>query len=130
MKTFIAISIIIAQLISSVGFKVDIHECGSNKSFSLFGFSLGHDCCCDHDSKNHKDSCCKDTTSIIKADTKDKFFNTVQLSLYNSYLIINQIDLERNFDLRILSDLVYSKTNEDPPDCANKLFLLYSEFLI
>jgi hypothetical protein len=94
MKTFIAISIIIAQLISSVGFKVDIHECGSNKSYSICGLPIGHNCCCDHESATHKDNCCKDITTIINADTKDKFFNNVQLLLFNSYLIINQIDLE------------------------------------
>lgn len=131
MKIFISIFLIFSHLFSTVGFSMEIHECGGKKSYSIYGLSLHKLCKCDHESKDHTNSCCEDKTCLVKGEFKDKMTTKV----IESKKINTQFDLSA--PIIVVSDIVVSNTvnptifrTEFPPGNSPPLYILYRTFLI
>ena len=94
-----------SHLFSTVCFSMEIHECGQEKSYSIYGVSLHESCQCDHESEDHDSGCCKDKTTIIKA----KF-------IYK--------------DVVIKYPKSYAVGAKHPPDHSPPLYILYNVFIV
>ena len=131
MKLFISIFLIFSHLFSTVGFSMEVHECGGEKSYSFFGISLNSFCECDHESEDHDDGCCKDKKTVVKAEHNDKQTNKVFIAkqLIQDFEISNPIEfISRNVILYCHSSLAYG--TKHPPDHSPPLYILYNVFLI
>ncbi len=131
MKFFISIFLIVSHLFSTVGFSMEIHECGGAKSYSFYGFSLHKHCECDHESQDHTNDCCSDKQSIVKGENKDKITNKVLASKQ----IIIESELQKNIALtqnivvpNNLAPTIFR--TEFPPGNAPPLYIMYRNILI
>ncbi len=131
MKLFISIFLIFSHLFSTVGFSMEIHECGGEKSYSFFGISLNSFCECDHESEDHDDGCCKDKKTEIKAEHNDKQTHKefIAKQLIQDLEISNPIEFNNiNVVLNGLNSLSFGIKH--PPDYSPPLYILYNVFLI
>ena len=131
MKILISVFLIFSHLFSTVGFSMEIHECGQEKSYSFYGMSLSRTCECDHESSDHSKDCCQDKKSIVKSDYKDKMTNKVFLSKKVNAPSEIQIPIVFSSDI-LLSNAVNPGIfrTEFPPGNAPPLYILYKDFLI
>ncbi len=131
MKLFIPIFLILSHLFSTIGFSLEIHECGGHKSYSIYGFSLQKKCQCNHSSKDHTDDCCKDKQAVVKGEHKDKMTNKVFVSkkVNAETEIPNKIVFTPNI---VLPDIVNPEIfrSEFPPGNSPPLYILYRSILI
>lgn len=131
MKNIFALILIFSHLFSTVGFSMEVHECGSHKSYCLYGISIGRLCKCDHKDIKHSDDCCKDKKTVIKAEHSDKQINKVFIA---KQLIQDfEIDIPIEFNNR---NVVLNGRNspsfgtKHPPNHSPPLYILYNVFLI
>jgi hypothetical protein len=130
MRVFISIFLIFTYLFSTVGFSMEVHECGGEKSYSFFGISLNTHCECDHESKDHKDDCCKDKKTVVKAKQQDK-----QITKINIAKKLFAFDIYNPFEF-IYKEKINYKPNKlafgvkHPPNHSPPLYILYNAFLI
>lgn len=73
MKNVFVLFILTCYMLSSVSWSIGVHECASEKSYSLFGIQFNDKCECDHSDEEHT-NCCKDNTYLFKAENQDKLF--------------------------------------------------------
>lgn len=69
-RTFVILLALI-HLFSTAGFSLNVHYCGYQKSYSLFGIELGKSCTCNHQDDKHGKSCCKDEKIEVTAKKKE-----------------------------------------------------------
>ncbi len=131
MKVFISIFLIFSHLFSTVGFSMEVHECGGHKSYSFFGISLNTLCQCDHESEDHDKGCCKDKKTTIKAKHQDKQINKT-LNAKNTLVDfdINNPIVFFNEDVDFNNPNSLSFGTKHPPDHSPPLYILYNVFLI
>lgn len=81
-------------LLSSGGFGITMHKCGTSVSFSLNGIPLNKQCTCDHSHAHHHSSCCDDEHEYVK--TLDDDFNRVSKLTPPTidFVALNQIIIE------------------------------------
>lgn len=131
MKVFISIFLIFSHLFSTVGFSMEVHECGGEKSYSFFGISLNSLCQCDHENESHDKGCCKDKKTTIKAKHQDKQINK---TIFAKKLIVDYDFIEPN--VHISKNVIFNNPNslafgiKHPPNHSPPLFILYNVFLI
>ncbi len=131
MKLFVSIFLILSHLFSTVGFSMEIHECGREKSYSFFGFHISSACQCNHESKDHKKDCCRDKKTIVKGELKEKI--TAKVILTRSTTELNVAEnkttcIQKNTPCNSKSLLPHG--TEYPPGYSPPLYLLYNVFLI
>ncbi len=120
-----------SHLFSTVCFSMEIHECGQEKSYSIYGVSLHESCQCDHESEDHDSGCCKDKTTIIKAKHQDKQI-TKTLTAKNTLV---DFDFKSPIEF-IYKDVVikypksYAVGAKHPPDHSPPLYILYNVFIV
>lgn len=131
MKILISIFLIFSHLFSTVGFSMEIHECGGKKSYSIYGLSLHKHCKCDHESVVHTNSCCEDKKCIVKGEHRDKMTNKV----FESKKINAEIEIQ--FPITFASNIIQSNIvnptifrSEFPPGNSPPLYILYRNILI
>jgi hypothetical protein len=110
---------------------MDIHECGGEKSYAIFGVSLSSVCQCDHDSEDHDTACCKDKTTTIKAKHQDKQINKT-ISAKNTLVdfdITSPIEFVKR-DVAIKYHTSFAFSTKHPPDHSPPLYILYNVFLV
>jgi len=131
MKIFISIFLILSHLFSTVGFSIEEHECGNEKSYSVFGISLNTLCQCDHDSKEHSKECCKDKKTIVKAKYQDKQTTKIVSTkkLIQDYAVSNPIEFI-NKNVKFNKEHSYTFGIKHPPNYSQPLYILYNVFLI
>lgn len=122
---------IFAHLFSTVGLSMEVHECGSEKSYAIFGLMLNAACECDHNSQEHKSDCCKDKKVQVKADQKAKIsaktqIDNRQIALLHEPTRILSIEapLQQIEAQSLFLGVAY------PPWHAPPLYLLYNVYLI
>lgn len=129
MKKTIFILLVFTHLLSSVGFSMNVHQCGSNKSYTLIGLSLGSYCSCDHEDQSHLKNCCKDKKIVVKAQKKECISNKIFIVKY-----ISEIDfLPHSFKFTKLE--LPEKNNitvftGHPPNLKTSLYLFYNVYRI
>ncbi len=131
MKLFISIFLICSHLFSTVGFSMEIHECGDTKSYSFYGLSFHKHCECDHESADHTNDCCKDKKSIVKGESKDKMTNKVFIS--KKICAECEIQLAIGFTSNVTPSNAVNPTifrTEFPPGNSPPLYILYRDILI
>ena len=130
MKKSILLLCIVSHLFSTVGFCINVHQCGSHKSYNVFGFSLSETCLCDHQSNDHEDTCCKDKKLVVKAEIKDKIL--IKSVYPKPSFIVNFIPAKlwiyRNSNLNFRHCTFVE--NDFPPSHPPPLFKLYRVFRI
>lgn len=129
MKKFVIILLIFTHLFSAVGFSMNIHQCGSHKSYSLFGLEVGVICGCDHQDHSHRKDCCKDKKIEVKAQKKENIGSKVLLLKHFSTIdFIPSI----YFSTKVLLPISYKVTCfiEHPPNNSPPLYILHSVFRI
>jgi hypothetical protein len=110
---------------------MEVHECAGEKSYSFFGFSLNKTCKCEHQSKDHKEGCCKDKKTIVKAEQKDKIGNAIfagkkLISLFSTTDAKSLFREDAFFnELKLIAF-----GSEFPPGRSIPLHILYGVFLI
>ena len=131
MKVFISIFLIFSHLFSTVGFSMEVHECGGEKSYAVFGISLNSLCQCDHESEDHDDGCCKDKKTTIKAKHQDQQINKTIIA--KKLIVDFEINNPSEF---IYKDEVINNSQtlafgiKHPPNHSPPLYILYNVFLI
>lgn len=108
-----------------------MHECGGEKSFTVFGISLGHPCECDHEQREHQENCCKDKKVVVQADHSNKYVQKAifeKKSTFQEYLPIAHF----NFLSKVCSKSVKNTFHklERPPNSSPPLYILHNTFLI
>ncbi len=131
MKRIFVIMLIFTHLFSAVGFSMNIHYCGNQKSYSFFGVEVGSICGCDHQDHQHSKDCCKDKKVKVKAQKKENI-SSKHITL-NHTLLYDFIHLPiYSFKTKIpiaLTNSIYLSIGH-PPNHSPPLYLLNRAFLI
>lgn len=110
---------------------MNIHKCGEDVSYSIFGISLNENCTCDHSNNTHENECCKDKKITIKANSSDKIlkkeFSLKKFELKD--IVLSPIYIIQG-ETNLFSEYVSLIENEFPPCHSPPLFILYRVFRI
>lgn len=130
MMRFLAIILLFAHLFSAVGFSMNIHFCGSLKSYAVFGLELGSNCSCDHDGDRHGKDCCKDKKVEVKSVKKENVQGKVLIAKHFPAWVepVNYFPLEDIYLPKHPFNKVEIK--DDPPDDSPPRYILYRTLLI
>jgi hypothetical protein len=110
---------------------MDMHECGGEKSYALFGIAINESCQCDHSDEHHSKDCCKDKKVKVKADKKDKSFGKQLIQKYKTFEFNCQSPLLYNLEpVQQLNSIAVIYKVEHPPGYARPLYILFDSFLI
>ena len=131
MKLSVSLFLIISHLFSTVGFSMEVHECGTERSYAIYGISLTSLCCCDHESEDHTKDCCTDKKTVVKGEFKEK----ISLKVFPSKQLIEPLEIPRssfsiNIDHEPVQTIVPLLGAEYPPGSSPPLYVLYRVFLI
>lgn len=130
MKRIILILLIFTHLFSAVGFSMNIHQCGSHKSYSLFGLEVGGICGCDHQNHKHSKDCCKDKKVEVKAQKKENIGSKILLlKHFPTVDFVPSINYTSKIILPVTTNTVTCFTGH-PPNHSPPLYILHSVFRI
>lgn len=130
MKRILVFIFIFIHLFSTVGFSMEIHECGGKKEYSFYGVHLGGNCSCNHDDEKHSDNCCKDKKTVIKSIKKECQVNKIIVAKTAMYF-----DFTPAFLIPSKVEVVCIRPAkkyfaEHPPNNSPPLYIMYNVFRI
>lgn len=130
MKRIISFILIFTYLFSTVGFSMEVHECGNKKEYSIYGIQLHRHCTCKHKNNTHSKKCCKDKKTIVKSEKKECQISKINVAKTNSNFILTNV-----FTFSINKNNNTAKTAtvhriKQPPNYAPPLYILYSVYRI
>lgn len=129
MKRIVVILLIVTHLFSAVGFSMNIHQCGSHKSYAICGLEVGAICGCDHQDYSHNMDCCKDKKIEVKAQKKE---NVINKNLILKHFPVLAFLPSCTYNSKVVFPVSHSVTffTGHPPNHSPPLYILHRVFRI
>lgn len=117
--------------LTSVGVAYGTHQCGKRSSNSIWGLSISKEeaCKCKNKTPKHHNSCCKNTTKWIKAQTDDSKTHA-KLNLRDLQITAVVYLFVTFFITNVATDINLHEVSHSPPLLKAPTFITFRSILI
>lgn len=130
MKRIIAFILIYTYLFSTIGFSMEIHECGNKKEYSFYGIQLHGHCTCKHKNNAHSKKCCKDKKRVVKSEKNECQISKNNVAKTNSNCAFISLFSFSNLESKSIANTANTYIPKQPPNYSSPLYILYSVYRI
>lgn len=130
MKRIISFILIYTYLFSTIGFSMQVHECGNKKEYSFYGVQLHTHCKCKHKNNAHSKKCCSDKKTIVKSEKKDCQISKINVVTTNSNFAFISLFTSTNNEIDKTTKTATIYRVKQPPNYSSPLYILYSVYRI